>query len=98
MLCSGCSYLHTQKGSFCLIDTLRQLVPVVICSVSRVRAELERLHAGRTIAIVPLDYQDLSTDWADIINLIGEHNEEILCGELGLSKAELAALEDVGSV
>ena len=30
--------------------------------------------------------------------LIGEHNEEILCGELGLSKAELAALEDVGSV
>ena len=30
--------------------------------------------------------------------LIGEHNEEVLCGELGLSKAELAVLEEKGSV
>ena len=30
--------------------------------------------------------------------LIGEHNEEVLCGELGLSKVELAALADGGSV
>ena len=26
--------------------------------------------------------------------LVGEHNEEILCGELGLSKGELAALAE----
>jgi crotonobetainyl-CoA:carnitine CoA-transferase CaiB-like acyl-CoA transferase len=30
--------------------------------------------------------------------LIGEHNEEILCGELGLSKAELAVLAEGGIV
>ena len=30
--------------------------------------------------------------------LIGEHNEEVLCGELGLSKAELAILAEAGSV
>ncbi len=30
--------------------------------------------------------------------LIGEHNEEVLCGEVGLSKAELAVLTDKGSV
>ena len=30
--------------------------------------------------------------------LVGEHNEEVLCGELGLSKAELAALAEGGSV
>ncbi len=30
--------------------------------------------------------------------LIGEHNEEVLCGELGLSKAELAVLAEGGSV
>ena len=30
--------------------------------------------------------------------LLGEHNEEILCGELGLSKAELAVLVEGGSV
>ena len=30
--------------------------------------------------------------------LIGEHNEEVLCGELGLSKAELAVLTEGGSV
>ena len=29
--------------------------------------------------------------------LVGEHNEEILCGELGLSKAELAVLAESGS-
>jgi len=29
--------------------------------------------------------------------LIGEHNEDILCGELGLSKAELAALIEEAS-
>ena len=30
--------------------------------------------------------------------LIGEHNEEILCGELGLSKAKLAVLQEMDSV
>jgi len=30
--------------------------------------------------------------------LIGEHNEEILCGELGISKAALTGLEEMGSV
>jgi benzylsuccinate CoA-transferase BbsE subunit len=30
--------------------------------------------------------------------LIGEHNEEVLCGELGLSKAELAMLAEGGAV
>ena len=30
--------------------------------------------------------------------LIGEHNDEILCGDLGLSKAELAVLQEMDSV
>ena len=30
--------------------------------------------------------------------LIGEHNEEILCGELGLTRGELAALAESGVV
>ena len=30
--------------------------------------------------------------------LIGEHNEEILCGELNLSRAELAVLAEGGAV
>jgi crotonobetainyl-CoA:carnitine CoA-transferase CaiB-like acyl-CoA transferase len=30
--------------------------------------------------------------------LLGEHNEEVLCGVLGLSKADLGALKDVGTV
>jgi crotonobetainyl-CoA:carnitine CoA-transferase CaiB-like acyl-CoA transferase len=30
--------------------------------------------------------------------LIGEHNEEVLCGEMGLSKAELAVLTEGGVV
>ena len=30
--------------------------------------------------------------------LIGEHNEEILCAELGLSKAELAVVQEMDSV
>ena len=30
--------------------------------------------------------------------LVGEHNEEVLCGGLGLSKAELAVLAEGGSV
>jgi crotonobetainyl-CoA:carnitine CoA-transferase CaiB-like acyl-CoA transferase len=30
--------------------------------------------------------------------LIGEHNEEVLCGELGLSKAEMAVLAEGGVV
>ena len=30
--------------------------------------------------------------------MVGEHNEEVLCGELGLSKAELAVLAESGVV
>ena len=30
--------------------------------------------------------------------LIGEHNEEVLCGELGLSRAELAVLAEAGAI
>jgi hypothetical protein len=30
--------------------------------------------------------------------LVGEHNEEILCGELGLLKTELAYLAEAGVV
>jgi crotonobetainyl-CoA:carnitine CoA-transferase CaiB-like acyl-CoA transferase len=30
--------------------------------------------------------------------LVGEHNEEVLCGELGLTRAELAVLAEGGVV
>jgi len=39
-----------------------------------VRAELERLHAGRHTAIIERDYLDLAIYWADIIDIIGLHN------------------------
>jgi len=30
--------------------------------------------------------------------LIGEHNEEVLCGELGMTKADLAVLAEGGVI
>ena len=45
-------------------------------NVSFVRTELERRHAGRRTAIVPRDYLELATYWADIIDIIGLHNEQ----------------------
>ena len=40
-------------GCICLIDMLRQEIPGVICSVSKVRSELERRHRGQPTEIVP---------------------------------------------
>ena len=45
-------------------------------NVALVRAELERRHAGRPAAIVRRDYLDLAIYWADVIDIIGLHNEQ----------------------
>ena len=58
----------------CLIDTLRQVLPTVVCDVALVRAELERRHAERSTAILPFAYLDLATYWSDVIDIIGEQN------------------------
>ena len=58
----------------CLIDTLRQLLPTFLCSVSFVRAELERRHARTPTAIAPLDFLDLALYWSDIVDISGQYN------------------------
>ena len=60
----------------CLIYTLQQVLPTRMFNVSFVRAELERRHAGRPTAIVRRDYLDLASYWADIIDIIGQYNEQ----------------------
>ena len=64
------------EGCNCLIDTLRQLLPTPMCNVSFVRAELERRHARSPTAIVRGDFLDLATYWTDIIDIIGQYNEQ----------------------
>ena len=46
-------------GYNCLIDTLRQKLPGVICSVSGVRAALEERHRNLPTHIVPRAYLPL---------------------------------------
>ena len=58
----------------CLIDTLRQLLPTNLWSVSFVRAELERRHARTPTAIAPLDFLDLALYWSDIVDISGQYN------------------------
>ena len=58
-------------GCNCLIDTLRQVLPGIICNVAAVRAELERRHLG---LIVPGDFLPLDF-WDEIVDLLGFHNE-----------------------
>ena len=67
----------------CLIDTLRQVLPTVVCDVALVRAELERRHAEKSTAILPFEYLDLATYWSDVIDIIGEQN--IVARTVGLS-------------
>ena len=62
-------------GCNCLIDTLRQQIPGVICSVPLVRSELERRHRGRPTEILPGAYLPLEL-WDDIVDLLGFHNAE----------------------
>ena len=56
-------------GCNCLIDTLRQKLPDVICCVPEVRRRLEALHPE----IIPGDYLELHY-WEDIVNLLGACN------------------------
>ena len=60
-------------GCNCLIDTLRQKLPGVMCSVSTVRSELERRHHGQPMEIVPGAYLPLAL-WDDIVDLLSFHN------------------------
>jgi len=64
------------EGCNCLIYSFQKILPTSMFNVSFVRAELERRHAGRPTAIVRRDYLDLAMYWADIIDIIGEHNEQ----------------------
>ena len=62
------------EGCNCLIDTLRQKLPAVICDVPLVRRLLEARHRQRETRITPGDYLDLEDYWEDILNLLGECN------------------------
>ena len=61
-------------GCNCLIDTLRQKLPDIICNVVLVRHLLEQRHRDRPTRITSGDYLALDTYWEDIIDLLGEHN------------------------
>ena len=62
------------SGCNCLIDTLRQKLPGVICSVSGVRAALEDRHRSLPTCITPGEH--LPPDfWNEIVDLCGFHNE-----------------------
>ena len=60
-------------GCNCLIDTLRQKLPGIICSVAAVRAELEERHRG-TASHIPGDYLDIDSS-LEIIDLSRAFNE-----------------------
>ena len=62
-------------GCNCLIDTLRQKLPAVICHVPTVRRLLEDRHQYRETSITHGDYLDLEDCWEDIVNLLGKCNE-----------------------
>ena len=55
-------------GCNCLIDTLRQKVPGIICNVAAVRAALEERHRGTASHIIPGDYLDIDSSF-EIIDL-----------------------------
>jgi hypothetical protein len=60
-------------GYNCLIDTLRQQLPGIICNVSHVRQELENRHRGKATQISPGAYLPLDF-WDDIVDLLKYHN------------------------
>ena len=60
-------------GCNCRIDTLRQKLPGVICSVPGVRAALEERHSSSSTPIVSGAYLPLDL-WADIVDLCGFFN------------------------
>ena len=61
-------------GCNCLIDTLRQVLPGIMCGVAAVRSALEDRHRGLPTEIIPGDYLPLDM-WDDIVDLLGFHNE-----------------------
>ena len=68
----GASYhmgTATGAGCNCLIDTLRQKLPGIICHVPLVRSMLEERHCNLPTAILPGDYLSLDL-WYDIIDLL----------------------------
>ena len=60
-------------GNNCLIDTLRQKLPGIICNVSNVRQELENRHRGKATQISPGAYLSLDY-WEDIVDLLKYNN------------------------
>jgi len=60
-------------GCNCLIDTLRQKLPGIICNVSQVRQELENRHRGKATQISPGAYLSLDF-WEDIVDLLKYNN------------------------
>jgi hypothetical protein len=64
------------EGCNCLIYSLQKILPTKMFNVGFVRRKLEQRHAGRPAAILPRDYLELATYWADIIDIIGLHNEQ----------------------
>ena len=60
-------------GCNCLIDSLRQLLPVGPVSLAEVRRQLEKKHRNRNTEIAPGDYLELDR-WDDIINLLARNS------------------------
>ena len=60
-------------GYNCLIDTSRQTLPGIICSVSSVRAKLEKRQRGLPTQIQPGASLPLRF-WNDFVDLLGHHN------------------------
>ena len=69
---AGVSYhlgIASGDGCNCLIDTLRQTLPGIICNVPLVRRMLEERHCNLPTAILPGAYLPLDL-WDDIIDLL----------------------------
>jgi hypothetical protein len=60
-------------GCNCLIDSLRQKLPGIICNIPWVRQELENIHRGKDTQIIPGDYLPLDF-WDDIVDLLISNN------------------------
>ena len=62
------------EGCNCLIDTLRQTLPGVMCSVPRVRATLEDRHRNLPTRVALSAYLSLGL-WGEILDLLWLYNE-----------------------
>ena len=61
--------------------------------------EVDQLNVGKVrVPGMPSKYGNSNWEIRRSAPRLGEHNEQIFCGELGISKDRLAALKEVGIV